>query len=124
MGKTRQRLALAIAEVTGLKPETIKLWGAKGWYRTRFADCQPYTGSGETPEGFRRSIGSWDTMSNALTFGFVVHENAEMGGGYSDFEVCPMSPKQGSKIGDGMGFWLPPRKRSAISPQPSTPEEG
>jgi len=110
-----QRLVTEIERITGLSD--VWLIPAKGYYRCRrvWADVQAYTGWGTTPEGFKRSIGSWETMTDALKYGFAVFCDVADRTAYSDYNIQPFSPKSGCKPGDGEGYWLPAGARREIA---------
>jgi hypothetical protein len=50
----------------------MKLYPARGYWRQTKADVQQFTGS-VLVNGFFRSIGCWESMSDCLRYGFEVH---------------------------------------------------
>ncbi len=69
----------------------VVLFGAKGFYRTRHADVQAWTG--HISVGLfdsRYDIGSWDTMTECLR-GFEILDRRNDARAYADFEVVRVS---------------------------------
>jgi hypothetical protein len=96
VGRTRARLARAIAQAIGLPVEPENLWPASGHYRTSpHADVLRWTGF--VHEGnLTWTVGSWDTMTALLRHGFTVADNRgkrmSHDRGYADFELHVQEP--------------------------------
>ena len=70
---TKRMEALVERMIPGAEPGTANVYPARGWYRTRYADCMGFTGD-VIVDGVRRYIGSWDTLTRCLRNGCVVHD--------------------------------------------------
>lgn len=92
---TKSRLCRALAdrlseiEQTCIQWVDIELFPARGYWRHTKADVQQFTGSVNI-NGFPRSIGCWESMSDCLRFGFDIEVT---GGGMREYNYYDVSAR-------------------------------
>lgn len=76
MAQTTDRMIKALTErlaSMGITATAIKLYPARGYWRQTKADVMQFTGSAII-DGVQRDIGCWESMTDCLRYGFLVHD--------------------------------------------------
>lgn len=75
-GRTWCRLVAMLSKELGVDVQPEDIAPVTGYWRSNLqADCMRWEGSVPTAEAGKRSIGSWDTMTDCVRYGFTISKD-------------------------------------------------
>lgn len=86
VGRTRCRLAKLLTEVIGSPIDPEDLDAAQGYYRQQRSGQAAWSGI-IVVDGIKRTICSWDSMTECVRNGFTVQDSRGESGRFADYEI-------------------------------------